>query len=159
MSRQSTAMKLILDELEEPTHIYSLEDRIRLQKVVYLVQSIGIDLGYSYGWYVRGPYSSSLADDYYDMPNEDAIKARTLKDSARQRLKPLAGLIGSKHKPIELSKTEWLELVASVRFLEREARLAPEAVERKIQQTKAKLYPYLAQAHKALKGLDGAYAE
>ena len=34
--------------------------RLRFQKTVHLLQSFGIDLGYSYNWYLRGPYCPDL---------------------------------------------------------------------------------------------------
>ena len=35
-------------------------DRLRFQKTVHLLQSFGIDVGYPYNWYVRGPYCPEL---------------------------------------------------------------------------------------------------
>lgn len=43
----------------------SFEDRIRLQKLIYIIQQAGIGLDYSFGWHIRGPYSPGLADDGY----------------------------------------------------------------------------------------------
>ena len=43
----------------------SFEDRIRLQKVMYILKRAGIGLNYSFGWHIRGPYSPNLADDGY----------------------------------------------------------------------------------------------
>lgn len=49
----------VLTELSE----YSLEefnDRLRLQKLVFLARKMGHDFGYTFNWYARGPYSPSL---------------------------------------------------------------------------------------------------
>ncbi|RLG78375.1 MAG: hypothetical protein DRO10_02995 [Thermoprotei archaeon] len=44
--------------------LQSLEDRIAAQKLIYLVQKVaGLDLGYSFMWYSKGPYSRALAKD------------------------------------------------------------------------------------------------
>ena len=43
----------------------SFETRLELQKTIYLLEEAGAKLGYSFGWYKHGPYSSSLADDAY----------------------------------------------------------------------------------------------
>lgn len=40
-------------------------DRIRMQKYVKLADSFGFDHPYEYGMYIHGPYSPSLANDYY----------------------------------------------------------------------------------------------
>ena len=37
--------------------------RLRFQKTVQILQSFGIDLGYYYNWYLRGPYCPDLAKD------------------------------------------------------------------------------------------------
>ena len=41
----------------------TFDGRLRFQKTVQLLQSFGIDLGYYYNWYLRGPYSPELAKD------------------------------------------------------------------------------------------------
>lgn len=41
------------------------DDRLRLQKFVFLASSYGFDHDYSYGMHLRGPYSPPLAQDYY----------------------------------------------------------------------------------------------
>jgi uncharacterized protein YwgA len=43
------------------------EDRLKLQKIVYIAKHFGIDLGYTFNEYIRGPYSPELADDYYKL--------------------------------------------------------------------------------------------
>lgn len=54
------------------------DDRLRLQKFVFLAESFGLNHEYSYGMHLRGPYSPPLAQDYYSdlssvEPNRDAI--------------------------------------------------------------------------------------
>ncbi|MBC7218602.1 MAG: hypothetical protein H5T49_00490 [Hadesarchaea archaeon] len=43
------------------------EDRIKLQKYVHIARSCGLDLGYKFNLYLRGPYSPDLAKDYYEL--------------------------------------------------------------------------------------------
>jgi len=50
--------------------IKTFEDRVRLQKFVYLAKHFGIDLKYNFNLYIRGPYSSELADDYYKIERD-----------------------------------------------------------------------------------------
>ena len=50
-----------LNGLEMATFLY----RKLLQKKVYFLQELGLDLCYSYGFYIYGPYSSELADDAF----------------------------------------------------------------------------------------------
>ena len=56
-------------------------DRLRLQKTVYLLQAFGICLGYDFSWYLRGPYCTSLTINAFalnDMYNRipDDLKAK-----------------------------------------------------------------------------------
>lgn len=55
--------------------------KIRLQKVVYLLDQIGLDSGFSYEYFHYGPYSSDLAEQVDD----DVIFGR-LKADQRRRL-------------------------------------------------------------------------
>ena len=44
-------------------------DRLLMQKGCYILNSWGFGPKYRYGLYIRGPYSSELADDYFEMTN------------------------------------------------------------------------------------------
>lgn len=66
------------------------EDRLKIQKTLYLLQSFGIYLGYDFSWYLRGPYCTSLTtnafaleDIYDDIPKDTKVK---FKDSNKQKL-------------------------------------------------------------------------
>lgn len=45
--------------------------RLKVQKFVYIAKYFGWKHSYKYSLYIRGPYSSTLADEYY---NEDVLK-------------------------------------------------------------------------------------
>lgn len=55
--------------------VNNFEDRLKLQKYVYLFSKLFEDLGYEFTLYVRGPYSRELADDYYSLNKEDIKRA------------------------------------------------------------------------------------
>jgi uncharacterized protein YwgA len=68
--------------------IDTFEDRLRLQKIIYIAKHFGIDLGYSFNEYLRGPYSPELADDYYELEklwNTDTIKSLETLDGENVR--------------------------------------------------------------------------
>jgi len=52
--------------------ISRFDDRLTLQKGCYILNSWGFVPKYNFNMYVRGPYSSGLADEYYKY---DSIKA------------------------------------------------------------------------------------
>ena len=56
--------------------VRSVEDKIRLQKYVYIMERLGLNLGYSFSGYLRGPYSPDLANDYYSRAG-DVLNLRT----------------------------------------------------------------------------------
>ena len=67
MNRRQIALKLVMSQLGIPPTLDSFDDRLILQKKIYLAQQAGVDLGYHYYWYLRGPYSRALVGDAYDM--------------------------------------------------------------------------------------------
>ena len=51
-------------------HNFSMEtfnDRLELQKKIYLLQMHGIDQGYTFRYYIRGPYCTKLATDGFEL--------------------------------------------------------------------------------------------
>ncbi len=52
----------ILGESEE-----HFNNRLKIQKYVYLVKYYGLDMNYDYNTYLHGPYSQQLAWDYYSL--------------------------------------------------------------------------------------------
>lgn len=52
--------------------IESFDERLICQKKIYLLKSLGTDLGYVYNWYVHGPYSPTLTSYVYN--NIDVLK-------------------------------------------------------------------------------------
>lgn len=98
--------------------LQSFDERLLLQKRVYLLGAAGVDLGYLHGWYIRGPYCPALARDAFacdrefrrtggavgvPLPAIVADKVRTLRDALGQHW----------------SDPRRLELLASTIFLRR----------------------------------------
>lgn len=62
MNREIVDLGCILKLI--PDYKFSMEefsDRLRFQKMIYLLQAFGINLRYDFSWYLRGPYCSMLA--------------------------------------------------------------------------------------------------
>lgn len=99
MNRRQIGLKLVLNELGMTPSVDTFDDRLILQKTVYLVQQLGIPLGYYFSWYIRGPYSRDLTADAFadlgtDMPDgwflDDPLKttlagAKPFLDSVRSQ--------------------------------------------------------------------------
>jgi uncharacterized protein YwgA len=119
MDRQQIGLKLTLDTLGLPTQLNSFSDRLVLQKAVYLSQAAGVQLGYHYNWYLRGPYSPALTRDAFAIVAElnqgvDESQGCNLDPASLQRLREVRRLIDRIPRQELPAK---LELLASVRFL------------------------------------------
>lgn len=84
MDRQPFVLGFILRKFPEfEFSMDTFNDRLRLQKFIYLLQMHGVYLGYDFSWYLRGPYCSSLATDgfmladIYDNMMEEPRKDKT----------------------------------------------------------------------------------
>ena len=67
-SRTAVELGYILKHV--PGYEFSMDgfdDRLRFQKTVYLLQAFGINRGYDFSWYLRGPHCSLAAHDGYDL--------------------------------------------------------------------------------------------
>jgi len=51
---------LYSEVFEKSVRMSTFMDRLKLQKLVYILHSEGMDLGYDFTWYIYGPYSSTL---------------------------------------------------------------------------------------------------
>lgn len=98
----------------------STEDRLKLQKAIYLLQAHGLQLGYGFSWYRYGPYSQDLVYDAYSVLGFDRAnyeeKKHPLKFSpnSEQKFKDFEDICSD-----VLDDAQQLELVASVDFARR----------------------------------------
>jgi hypothetical protein len=119
MDKQQIGLKLALDVLERDLLLSSFDERLVIQKTVYLVQAAKVDLGYAFHWYLRGPYSPGLTRDAFALKAELPQNADELKDwafdpTSVKRLTRLRNMLKA-ISPTDLSRR--LELLASVHFL------------------------------------------
>ncbi|MDO8633783.1 MAG: hypothetical protein Q7K34_00655 [archaeon] len=68
---------------EKELNMNEYPDRLMLQKIVYLLQETGINFGYDFNWYVKGPYCTQLAADSFDL-FEQKIKPKSIKLSEKE---------------------------------------------------------------------------
>jgi len=88
-------------------------NRLRLQKISFLAQEMGVNGGFPFSWYIRGPYSSSLTSTLFMGEEVDAFRESIqLTESEQNVINNLRNLLGEN---IDDSRT--LELYASVWYL------------------------------------------
>lgn len=96
----------------------SFDDRLICQKKIYLLQSLGTDLGYSYNWYVRGPYSPTLTTYLYT--NLDVLASNDFSDcklaeTAERNICRVNRL--EEEKRADFTTASWYELLASLLYI------------------------------------------
>lgn len=118
---------LTLDEFDRSPEFENLNDRIELQKLVYLAQEATEASVYSFTPYIRGPYSRSLTRDLYGLLEPGQMsEAEDRAASYRLKAKTMEGLDIVKRIVNDRGNTPyvvWLELVASLhlKFIEEPA--------------------------------------
>ena len=119
MDRQQIGLKLALDALGQELDLSSFDPRLALQKTIYLAQATGVDLGYTFAWYLRGPYSPGLTRDVFALQAEARQRTHewrgwTLDAAAADPLRRLGQMLAG--LPAD-GRVRRLELLASVHFL------------------------------------------
>lgn len=157
METNLIALKLLLDTLSISPAIDTVDDRKRIQKTVYLAQLTGLDLGYRFGWYLRGPYCASLTRDYYALADALTVEAADVEN--KQFSTEVTGMIRkvnplfSTPSGVPLAQEDWLELVASLHFLRKISCYDEAKSTEVLKDKKAQLAPYINQAQAALTGV------
>lgn len=121
MNKDHILLKLVLDKIGFGNlQIEDFTARKTLQKKIYLLQLMGIDLGYRYNWYLYGPYCPALANDTFTLRDEiryyDEFNHYELNSKTNSKIDTLNKITIPPDTP-ETSEPEWLELVASLHYL------------------------------------------
>jgi uncharacterized protein YwgA len=93
-------------------------NRLKYQKLIYLAQNMGVNLGYGYSWYVRGPYAPPLTRALFNLKEKPEIfeKWDTIKfkqeDEVVKRLGSLKNVLGT-----NFDNPNYLEVLASLHYL------------------------------------------
>ena len=121
MNRQQILLALALEEAGIEVRVGKFDERLLLQKSVYLLQGAGVHLGYRYRWYLRGPYSTDLASDVFFLAGQkqsvtQELVSWELDAESKARIARVKEMLSGK----ELVKlVRRLELLASVLYLVR----------------------------------------
>lgn len=152
MEPKIQVLDLFLSELGEQFAIDSLDDRLRLQKAVYLGQLFDVDLGYRYSWYVKGPYSPSLTQDYFKLKEERGSDStvHALRADVRANLATAKAFL-VKPDDIPLAKPQWYELLASIHYLYKFSGKNSESVRATLKATKEHLFDWIDRGEQHLR--------
>lgn len=121
------------------------EDRLIAQKKIYLLQSLGTDLGYYYSWYLHGPYSPSLTSYMYSnldwMQESESILANyKLSSKTNENVRRVNELAQQPENDTNLGQSDWYELLASIHYIHKNRKswavTGKEEIFKKLQQYK-----------------------
>ena len=111
-----TERKSVADVLEALDNrkvcVDEFNDRLKNQKIIYLLQEYGLKLGYTYSWYLYGPYCKEVTKDTYGEAEESATS--DLSDSEKIKIRAFKNKFGD-----NLDDPEWLEVAASLMYLQK----------------------------------------
>ncbi len=117
----------------------TINDRILLQKKIFLAQDIGLPLGYSYNWYIHGPYSTDLTSIAYQIIPEgyDYIEGKNFKPPYAAMISKVNALEDEiKKYDLQISVVKWYELIASIAYWYKRGYNTKEKIVDKIKETK-----------------------
>ena len=96
-------------------NLNTFEGRVIFQKTIYFMQVFGINFGYSFNWYIYGPYSPELTKDGYRLKEEKILekvpKLKFVNPELEDKFNKFLDFISKK------KSAKWLELLASIHFL------------------------------------------
>jgi uncharacterized protein YwgA len=121
MNAARRELALVLGHLGVPVDLDTFSKRFNIQKKIYLSQIAGVDLGYRFSWYLRGPYSTSLTDDAFTLKDEISEgladhEEYQLHEAVTEALDQ-ASKIWERPGDVVISDDDWLELLASLHYL------------------------------------------
>jgi uncharacterized protein YwgA len=123
----------VLRELEIKPDMKPFSTRLRIQKILYLLQELGLQTGWKFGWYVRGPYSPDLAHELFEH-HEKGTRDSKVQDDERKALEKFREKFGT--SPLSAQQ---LEAAAAVVYVAKSTRLRSAALVAAVSKQK----PYL----------------
>jgi len=105
----------LFDGINKEISMDEFEDKLEVQKITYIAQENGLDLGYDFEWYLRGPYCKQVSIDAHTVidnkithsPQEAGLDAEQVRQFAA-KLQPY------------INDSEWLEIAGSLLYLRNE---------------------------------------
>lgn len=105
----------ILKRIYDKFDMLTFSNRLRLQKIIYLLQAHGIDLGYTFAWYLYGPYSTELTRQAFNINSFlDLKQVRFEDENIEKSFNEFICKLG-KNKNDDF----WLEVASSIHLLKK----------------------------------------
>ena len=109
----------LFDILKKQISMEDFDDRLKFQKILFLAQHYGIDFGYTFSWYLKGPYSKVVSKDGYSIQEQMSTQGTLLSISKTTVDKEMITKLVDLIKPFS-NDPEWLEIASSIIYLKKE---------------------------------------
>ncbi len=106
----SVVLASILKQIYQPFDLASFENRLKLQKIIYLLQASGINLGFQFSLYINGPYSPDLTRTAYCVESFNDTPPVNFEDEQMVQKFEMFCMNVNDHK----NDTQWLEAAATI---------------------------------------------
>lgn len=93
----------------------SFEQRMKMQKAVYLLQEMGVPVGdYAFFWYKHGPYSQDLQEAMHAVDHQHSSTNITFSSDMDSALVRLSEVL---NREVSYKLPQWAECLASLHYL------------------------------------------
>ena len=100
----------LLRRIYNQFNMENFDNRLKLQKIVFLLQQQGIDLGFNFNLYIYGPYSRDLTKvGFYIKDFEKIRKVKFVEEDIETKFTEFVTRI----RPFK-DKTDWLEIASTL---------------------------------------------
>ncbi len=92
--------------LGTPLDLDNFDQKLIVQKIVYIAQQMGVKFDYGFGWWVRGVYSSPLTVDLYNINKQELTYVPTrFEEILAEKLLNIAGAFKNPVRAFEIVST------------------------------------------------------
>ena len=108
-------LETVFFNVEKEFSMNAFAEKLKVQKIIYLLQEYGVNLGYSYEWYIRGPYCKQVSVDAHSILDDGIIRPPEQTSIDLNQIQQFNQKLGS-----HLDDATWLEIAASIVYLKNE---------------------------------------
>lgn len=106
-----TDITTLFNLLEQEPSVDNFSDRKKLQKLIYLSEVFGVNLGFGFTWYIHGPYSSQLTRIMFDKVKGNSLRVKEI-PNVDKKISKLRTFLGD-----DINSSDRLELITSVHYI------------------------------------------
>ena len=108
-------LAVLFNGIHKKLSMEQFNDKLQVQKITYLAQEYGIDLGYSFEWNRKGPYCQQVSIDAHKILDSN-IDINLEVGLDNKKIEGFASIM----EP-HLNDTDWLEIAGSLVYLRKES--------------------------------------